>query len=221
MAMKKTKTLTCRYCGDECDASNRDVLSGWTHNHPAVCPYRTDEMPSLNGVHVGDVWRNTHTGKESVVEAIKLGGCGTYTDREPVVVLRDERDSEYRWVSPTPLWSLVENSEPITRPGEYPVPWTRSKRWKGRSAHQKWRTPGYRGSSRKRQHAYWHAYHTVAGYSIEWERTNVLWQTDPKTELALEQAQRAREGAQELLDSGDELLAKVGAQMAEIFKEAA
>jgi len=189
---KKPKTLACRYCGDVLEnAGNQDVLSAWTHNHPAVCPYRQDSMPSLNGVHVGDEWRNMHTGKVSRIEAIRLGGCGTYTDREPVVVLvDDDRPSDWRWVSPTPLWSLVEHAEPITRPGEYPVPWTRSKRWRGRSAQVKWRCPAYRGSKRKSR-AYFHAYHYVSGHIIEWERTNVLWQLDPVEEEKRLQQERA------------------------------
>lgn len=186
MARQKAKTLACRFCGDVLEnAGNRDELSGWTHNHPSVCPYRQDEMPSLNGVHVGDRWRNRHTGKVSVIEKIKLGGCGTYTDREPAFVLRDEDDeNHYRWISPHPMWSLAEHWESLTRPGEWPVTWHYSKRYPGeRTAREKWRTPGYRGGSRRRrQHAYWHAYHTVSEHSIAWEETNVIWQYDEVAE---------------------------------------
>lgn len=220
MAVKKLKLLACRFCGDEIDASNRDVHSGWTHSHPSVCPYRQDSVPSLNGVHVGDEWRNLHTKKVSVVTAIKLGGAGVYTDREPVIILGD---LDHDWESPHPMWSLAEHWESLTRPGEWPVPWTRSKRFVGRTAHLKWRGPGYRGRRKRRgrQYVYWHSYHFVDEYSIEWHRTDELWQIRPQEERALVEAERMREAALELLDSDDELLNRVGRQMAEIFAEAA
>lgn len=221
---KKGKALVCRFCGDVCEnAGNRDVLSGWTHNHPAVCPYRQDSMPSLNGVHVGDVWRNRHTGKTSFVEAIKLGGCGTYTDREPVFVLRDEdKESEYRWVSPHPMWSLSEHWEPVTRPGEWPVPWTnKGKRKGGRWAHSKWRCPGYRGGTRKGQHTYWHAYHSVGEHTIGWEATNVIWQMDPAVEAKKEQQRSVLEYVNSGVFDDDPLLARVAQNVREMFSEAA
>ena len=220
---KRVKTLSCRFCGDVLEnADNRDFLSGWTHSHPSVCPYRQDSMPSLNGVHVGDRWRNLHTKRVCVIEAIKLGGCGTYTDREPVFVLRDEeKESQYNWVSPYPMWSLAEHWESLTRPGEWPVPWTRDRRFgKGsRSALVKWRTPAYRGSKSRRKtkaHAYWHSYHTVDEHSIGWEATNVIWQYDEvaekeQMELALmEQIQELLASTTEFDDNFREALANLG-----------
>src|SRR5262245_19067766 len=105
---KKRKVVACFYCGEE-SSTERDALSAFTHSHPAVCPYRNDRMPSLNGVHVGDVWRNRHTKEECVVAEIRLGGRGTYTDREPVVVF----ETEYG-LGGHPLWSLVEHWESLT-----------------------------------------------------------------------------------------------------------
>lgn len=234
---RKPKTLVCRFCGEVCEkASQPDHLSGWTHNHPSRCPYRQDRMPSLNGVHVGDVWRNLHTKKEKEVIEIRLGGWGTYTDRESVVLFEND------WMG-SPLWSLVEHYEPVTRPGEYPVPWTRSRRFRGRSAYAKWRGPGYRREDKRaKPHAYWHAYHHVSGYAIEWERTNVLWQVDPVAEqrekerqlelaeiveLALSMAEEEREQRRRVLefaqtmDTDDPILARVAANVAEMFAETA
>lgn len=191
--MKKgPKVLVCRYCGDECDATNRDVLSAWTHNHPSVCDHRTDSVPSLNGVHVGDVWRNLHTKEEREITELRLGGAGVYTDREPVVVLGD-RGGMGGW----PMWSLVEHWEPISRPGVYPVPWTRSKRWKGRSALLKWRGGGIRGKGRRsrRQHAYWSSYHTIEDYISGW---STFWQHDPMDEERKEIARRMIASATEM-----------------------
>jgi hypothetical protein len=205
------------------DAGNRDNLSAWTHNHPAVCPYRQDEMPSLNGVHVGDVWRNRHTGKTSLIETIKLGGCGTYTDREPVFVLRDEDEaSEYRWVSPHPMWSLSEHWEPVTRPGEWPVPWTnKGKRKGGRWAHAKWRCPGYRGRTRKSQHAYWHAYHSIGEHSIGWEATNRIWQMDPELEARLVKLDERDRQIREFLENVDPNDPDLAGKVTDLFAKAA
>lgn len=213
MSVKRPRILACRYCGDECDASNRDTLSHWTHNHPSVCPYRTDSVPSLNGVHVGDVWRNLHTKRTVTIEAIRLGGCGTYTDREPVVVLvDDESPSEWRYVSPHPLWGLSEHWEPISRPGVYPVPWTRSRRFRGRSALLVWRGGGIRGQRSKRKEAYWSSYHTISGnYISGW---STFWQVDPRTEATARMALQ-------LIESGDETLARVGERVAAMLAEAA
>ena len=216
MSKKKVKELACRFCGDRCERE-RDKLSGWTHSHPAVCPYRQDRVPSLNGVHVGDIWRNRHTKTEERVAEIRLGGSGTYVDREPTVVLFDLHGSQ-RWYS-HPLWSLVEHWEPVTRPGEYPVPWRKNRRFgrEGRSAHKKWRGPGYRGSSRRGPHAYWHAFHTVSEYSINWEITNKVWQIDPELGVREEQRQRMLARADELDKDPD--LKGVATQLREIYGE--
>lgn len=218
MAAKKAKKLVCRFCGSVLEnAGDRDALSGWTHNHPAVCPYRQDRMPSLNGVYVGDVWRNVHTKEERTVVAIRLGGAGTYTDREPVVQF-DEMSGLGGW----PLWSLTEHWESVTRPGEWPVTWHYSGHYRGeRSARDKWRTPGYRGGSRRRkQYAYMHAYHSVSGHSIEWERTNVLWQLDPVEEEKRLQRERALAFV-DSVESIDPTLAETVARVREMLAEAA
>lgn len=214
--MAKAKTLVCRFCGDELEqANNRDHLSGWTHSHPSLCPYRQDRMPSLNGVHVGDVWRNLHTKEERTIAAIRLGGCGTYTDREPVIVWDEDRDVAL----PNPLWSLVEHWEPVTRPGEYPVPWTRSRRFRGgRSCLKKWRGPAHRGRKSKAQRAYWHAYHSMAtDYSSTWA-SKEIWQMDPELERKREERVRALA----YLDTIDDpYIADVVQRTREMFSEAA
>lgn len=212
--MAKAKRLVCRFCGDECEnAGNRDVLSGWTHTHPSVCPYRQDQMPSLNGVHVGDVWRNRYTKQERTVTEIKLGGCGVYTDREPVIVFDDHR-------MPHPMWSLSEHWECVTRPGEWPVPWTRKKG--GRWAHEKWRGPGYRGGSRKR-HVYWHAYHSIGGHSIGWEATNQIWQMDPELEEQFAKLDERDRRIREFLENVDSTASEfeLAEQVTALFAEAA
>jgi hypothetical protein len=215
--MAKAKRLVCRFCGDELEqANNRDHLSAWTHNHPSVCPYRQDEMPSLNGVHVGDVWRNLHTGEERTVTRIKLGGRGAYTDSEPVVVL-DEGMGTGGW----PLWSLVEHWEPLTRPGEFPVPWTRSRRFRGsRSCHLKWRGPGYRGRKSKRQRAYWHSYHSVSEHTIDWASTST-WQMDPELEEHLAALDERDRLIREFLENVDPTAPDLAEQVTELFAKAA
>jgi hypothetical protein len=213
--MAKAKRLVCRFCGDELEQANdREHLSAWTHNHPSVCPYRQDRMPSLNGVHVGDVWRNLHTKKECVVTAIRLGGCGVYTDREPVIVFDDGL------MMPHPMWSLAEHWESLTRPGEWPVPWTRSKRFRGRSAHQKWRCPGYRGGRSKR-HAYWHSYHSIGEHSIGWEATNEIWQMDPELEEHLTRLDERDRLIREFLENVDPTAPDLAEQVTELFAKAA
>ena len=216
--MAKAKRLVCRFCGDELeDSRNRDHLSAWTHNHPAVCPYRTDEVPSLNGVHVGDVWRNMHTGEERTVTRIKLGGRGTYTDREPVFVL-DEGGGTGGW----PMWSLVEHWEPLTRPGVFPVPWTKDKRWRGaRSAYVKWRCPAYRGGRKNKGHAYWHSYHTLDVHTIGWEATNRIWQMDPEQEERFAKLDEQERRIREFLENADPTAPDLAQQVTDLFAEAA
>ncbi len=183
---RRPKMLACRYCGDECDTSSAEHYSAWCHGHPSVCPYRQDRVPSLNGVHVGDIWKGRyHENAFREVVEIRLGGDSTYTDREPVVVTQDA-ESEHDRRSEWPLWCLVEHNDPVTRPGEYPVPWKLGledgSRQDARWAADEWRCPGYRGGhadNEDRDKAYWHAYHTVVGHGIQWERTNELWQIDP------------------------------------------
>jgi hypothetical protein len=212
---KKVKELACRFCGDRC-SKERDKLSSWSHSHPANCPYRQDRMPSLNGVHVGDVWRNRHTKTEVRVIEIRLGGSGTYVDREPTVVLED-LDSR-RWSSAHPLWSLTEHWQPITRPRRYPVPWKKDERFgkNGRSTRKDWRGPSYRGGSTEDEsHAYWHAFHIVSGYVIDWESTNVIWQIDPELELREQERQRMLEAADRLDE--DPYLSRVATQLREIY----
>jgi hypothetical protein len=215
---KKAKTLSCRFCGDVLeDVGNRDHLSAWTHSHPSVCPYRQDRMPSLNGIHVGDVWRNMHTGEERTVTQIKLGGHGTYTDREPVFVL-DERMGTGGW----PMWSLVEHWEPVSRPGVFPVPWTKDKHYRGaRSAYVKWRCPAYRGGRRNRGHAYWHAYHSVAEHSIGWEATNRIWQMDPELEARFAKLDERDRRIREFLENADPNDPDLAGKVTDLFAKAA
>src|SRR5262245_44846033 len=172
-------------------------------------------MPSLNGVHVGDVWRNRHTKEERRILEIRLGGAGTYTDREPVVVF--DEDS---WMLPNTLWSLAEHWEPITRPKQWPVPWHYNKRFGkgGRSANAPWRCPGIRGGHRERR-KYFHSYLRMDGeYSTTGWR---WWQIDPEAEQLQQQIANVLAGAQELIESGDPLLVKVGKRALETFAEAA
>lgn len=173
---KKPKLLACRNCGTT-TKTDRETLSGFVHSHPEVCPYRRDKVPAMNGVHVGDHWRNLHTGIIVRVIECRLGGTGTYTDREPVYVTADvwkpERDEGkldfgaaeptlteleesdafadcWDWVSPTTMWSLSEHYEPVTRPDEYPVPWelrTDDRGHESRWAAEPWRTGGLHNPS--------------------------------------------------------------------------
>lgn len=219
--MKKPKRLTCRWCGDTIDARNGDTVSAWSHGHPSVCPYRQDRVPVLNGVHVGDLWENQHTGHVFRIIEIRLGGAGVYTDREPVFRTGDVWDPpepqegtlEAELVVERPplaeleqmpvtkerdimggetMWFLAEHCWPLTRPDDFPVPWEydegrgRSHEW--RSTVREWRCPGYRHPEEPeadKDAQYWHAYHTVIGHGIQWERTNVLWQVDPDAEPTL------------------------------------
>lgn len=194
---KRPKRIACRYCGEECEhADKADHRSAWTHSHPSKCSYRQDDMPSINGVHVGDIWRNLHTGKQERVVALKLGGAGTYTDREPVAVLEDADDLDGgAWLDAHPLWSLVEHWDPVTRPGEYPVPWEEEDLYGNgtmwRSTADEWRSPGYRKADRPHgmpdddgdgPHAYYHAWHVIREHCSEgWE----WWQVDPDAEASL------------------------------------
>jgi hypothetical protein len=196
LAARKSKEVKCRSCGETCP-NEREALSAFTHSHPAVCPYREDRMPSLNGVHVGDVWRNRHTKRECTVGEIRLGGRGTYTNREPVIVWTDGSIG----IGGEPLWGLAEHWEPVTRPGEWPVPWIYDKRFGkgGRSASEAWRCPGMRGYRNGRK-KYFHAYLRKEGEygSTGWD----WWQMDATDE---EEAT-----ALEFIASGDPLLEKVG-----------
>lgn len=213
---RQRKRIACRFCGAEPSSESYESKSHFDHSHPASCPFVTDRVPMLNGVRVGDLWENEHTGGVVRVIEIRLGGAGTYVDREPCVLVVDvwrdpKRDDEGElelglderpdletlttmepdersWIHEHPLWSLSEHWDPLTRPGEYPVPWHMETRrgWTSRSADDEWRCPGYRGGAREdEEHAYWHAFHTVVGHGIQWERTNVLWQIDLNAEPSL------------------------------------
>jgi hypothetical protein len=212
---KKPKEVACRFCGETC-STQRDTLSGWTHHHPSVCPYRNDRMPSLNGVHVGDVWRNRHTKEEVTVGEIRLGGRGTYTDREPVVVWEDR----YIGVGGEPLWGLAEHWEPITRPKQWPVPWHYDKRFGkgGRSANEAWRCPGIRGGRRERR-KYFHTYLYKDGEfsSAGWN----WWQFDPVAEKKRRDTESAIAYATELLKNEEPLIVKVAESLLASLAEAA
>jgi hypothetical protein len=186
MRARRPRRLACRYCGDEIDATNADAASHYRHSHPAACPHRTDSVPALNGVRVGDVWRSLHdtTGHATArIAEIRLGGVGTYTDREPVVIL--EHDDGTDFSMPWPLWCLVEHMEPITRPDEYPLPWEPDKRYRdSRSAADEWRGPAYRrDDGDERTGAYFHAWHTLSGHCSQgWGDP---WLTDPDRDASL------------------------------------
>lgn len=173
MAKAKPKRLACRFCGETWARQDAENVK---HSHPAVCPHRQDRVPALNGVHVGDLWRNLHTGHVIRIEQIRLGGAGTYVDREPIVdgptvyercndesrldVLLEPTVDELATAEPVrepygsmggwPLWSLVEHWEPLTRPDDYPVPWEMEQRGgfkPMRSTVDPYRCPGLRGST--------------------------------------------------------------------------
>jgi hypothetical protein len=173
-------------------------------------------MPSLNGVHIGDVWRNLHTGNEFAVAEIRLGGRGTYTDREPVIVW----DDRHFGIGGETMWGLAEHWEPVTRPGEWPVPWKKDRRFgrDGRSAHEAWRTPGIRGLKRRRS-KYFHTYLEMDGeYSSKgWN----WWQVDPAAEEKQQKIDNALAFALELIESEDPLIRKVGENVLATFAEAA
>lgn len=199
--MTKTKKpaalVRCRYCRETHPKAD---AASWAHIHPAVCEFRQDRVPVLNGVHVGDHWRNLHTLSVVRVMECRLGGCDTYTDREPVVVvatiwappqqepggqmtlgsdLGEPADLDALepdgWWSVHPLWSLVEHWDPVTRPGCYPVPFNLDDRgW--RSAARRWRGPGHRGAP-DRKHAYYHSVIPSDGrYCLDWDVLTRLWQ---------------------------------------------
>jgi hypothetical protein len=229
MSRRRSRRRACRFCGEILEDANRESLSWWTHSHPSNCSYRTDRVPALNGVQVGDLWQNTHTRSIDRVVEIRLGGCGTYTDHEPVFVMADvwdPRDAEpvgqlglfgeqpevptpplaeleqmphkdpdatpWGYVMPEPMWALVEHADPLTRPGEYPVPWKMERLYGGRvltrSVLDEWRGDGLRGSdwSDKKGSMYWHAWHVIdpdCQYaSTRWE----WWQVDPDADAAVD-----------------------------------
>jgi hypothetical protein len=149
-------------------------VSGFSFGHPSVCEWRRDRVPALNGVRVGDHWRNLHTRHVVRVFELRLGGAGSYGDREPCVVTVDLVEApretggqltleaelpppgpdEYERLEPdagafvhaVPLWSLVEHYDPVDRPGVYPVPFEVDDRYGSdrRTAVEAWRCPGYR-----------------------------------------------------------------------------
>ena len=216
---KRKSNVVCRFCGEEAPPGEH---SHWDHSHPAQCPFVTDRVPSLNGVHVGDLWQNCHTKGISRVEEIRLGGVGVQVDREPSLVMVEVwsppevkegelqledgampsleelatcEPDEHAWFHEHPLWSLAEHNDPLTRPGEYPVPWEMEERRGGyvsRSVVDEWRGPAYRGGAKEDRvpdAAYWHAFHHVEGYGIKWEMTNVLWQVEKDADPELLPAQ--------------------------------
>lgn len=207
---KVKKQVACRNCGATSDA-DKESVSHFTHGHPSACPYRQDRVPALNGVHVDDLWRNLHTRAVVRVTELRLGGGGTYADREPTatteyVWAKEHRDDgtlladadaeptlEELQATPstptvygfddTPLWSLVEHWEPLTRPGEYPVPWEDCDRFPGgRSAVDAFRCPALRGdpddeerNARNEGAAYYMAFHSAdARYSIDWNQAWIV-----------------------------------------------
>jgi hypothetical protein len=183
---RKPKRLGCRYCGSMVDVTSADHASAFTHGHPSECSYRTDRVPALNGVHVGDLWRNLHTLEDRRVHEIRLGGDCTYTDREPTVLLAPVDADPHDFAMPHPLWSLVEHWEPLTRPDCFAVPSTPSERFPtGRSAADEWRCPGHRrvDGDDERDRAYFHAWHVARGYCSE--RWGAPWLYDPDAEASL------------------------------------
>lgn len=197
---KRQRMIACRFCRAE-SKTDRNSRSNFMHSHPAVCPHRQDRVPIMNGVHVGDLWKNMHTGSVFRIVELRLGGAGTYTDREPCAVtvsvwsppaerLEPEGDQlsleipadpmppleelvvvepeERAWVHTEPLWGLVEHSDPLSRPGEYPVPFVEREglRW----AEESFRGPGYRRADdvEEKDRAYFHSRFVVDGYAISW-----------------------------------------------------
>jgi hypothetical protein len=100
---------------------------------------RPDAVPRLDGVAVGQLWRNRHAttgyGLNRIVR-ILLGGEGTYrhiTDdyvrMEPVVQFEGEQEryEQHAGMGGTPLWSLAEHYELIDETtgepaAEQPIP---------------------------------------------------------------------------------------------------
>lgn len=70
--------------------------------------HRQDSVPCLNGVAVGQHWRNLHTGKVERVESIWLAGLATNTAHSESVEFEVDEDG-WRWGHP--LNSLVEHWE--------------------------------------------------------------------------------------------------------------
>lgn len=144
---KRPRRLQCQWCLEVIDASNPDTRSHWLYQHPSSCAYRGDRVPSLNGVYVGQRWENVHTGGVETVSEIRLGGSGTYTDREPTVLLVEEAERVY--LNPHPLWSLCEHWRPLdgadAMPFEgLPMPTEPDRRYPGSlSTLDPWRCPAH------------------------------------------------------------------------------
>lgn len=70
---------------------------------------RQDSVPCLNGVAVGQHWRNIHTGSVECVESIWLAGVSTHTAHYESIEFEVE-EGHWRGMGQS-LWSLVEHWE--------------------------------------------------------------------------------------------------------------
>jgi hypothetical protein len=80
---------------------------------------RQDSVPCLNGVAVGQWWRNLHTKRVGQVREIRLAGLGTHTAHYESIILLYEDDDEDGidrfGLGGEALWSICEHRELVEK----------------------------------------------------------------------------------------------------------
>jgi hypothetical protein len=78
---------------------------------------RQDSVPALNGVAVGQWWRNIHTKRVRQVREIRLAGLGTHTAHyESIILAEDGEDDDVRFgLGGEALWSICEHCELVEK----------------------------------------------------------------------------------------------------------
>lgn len=81
---------------------------------------RQDSVLALNGVVVGQFWRNIHVGHVERVSEIRLAGMGTHTAHyESIILLEEGKEIVGMFdISGQALWSLVDHWEQVEFVGE-------------------------------------------------------------------------------------------------------
>jgi len=72
---------------------------------------RHDSVPDLNGVEVGQYWRNVHVANIQPVTAIHLAGLGAHAGHYESIMLGEDSFAGMGWT----LWSLSQHFELVER----------------------------------------------------------------------------------------------------------
>jgi hypothetical protein len=99
---------------------------GVNDDHAAWCrevidfENRQDSVPALNGVEVGQYWRNVHVGSVQRVVEIRLGGLGTHAAHyESIVLLKEGQEvADMFDISGQALWSICDHWEQVELAGD-------------------------------------------------------------------------------------------------------